>query len=330
VLEIRNVTAAERAAFLALIDTELRPPGATTSALDDFPIALGLGNRSGQYVAVDDGEVVGCLACLIRPFVTSAGVIDVAGIGSVVTAKHRRGEGLSARLQTHAMRRIRAAGVPLVVLWSERPELYARRGFRAAGVEYHVDLERCELGEFAANEGPIRPFETGDIPTIATLYQQHALRTERALAETASLYRMPGTQGLVYAPEPDVRAYIFCGKGADFPGYVCEFGGDPGAVAALLARARTLGYASHVLVPQGATALLTLLADRRARWSARPSGLWAVAAADRLPATTTAATEIATGDPAAADPRVWLGHVDETGCAHPGAFDVAVWGFDSV
>jgi len=329
-LEIQTATRAQHAALLALVDAEIRPNGAQTHARDDFPLILGPENRDWQFVATEGDETVGCLACLIRPFATSCGVIPVAGIGSVVTAARWRGQGISSRLQRYALQRITAQEVPLAVLWSDRPEYYVGRGFNAAGVEFHVDYEHCDLDDTDLAAGQIRPYQSQDTTQIATLYARHKLRTERAPGDAALLYGMPGTNGLVYAVGGQLRGYLFGGKGADFPGYVTEFGGDSAAVIALLAEARQRGIATKVLVPQGATELQRVLAARGARWSAQTSGYWKVVDSRAL----RAAVGSAAGDggrwPDSDDPAAWLGNVDRNGAVIAGPLELAVWGFDSV
>jgi predicted N-acetyltransferase YhbS len=329
-LEIRTASLAQHAAMLALVDAEIRTDVTATCAWDDFPLVLASENRDWQFVAIEGEEVVGCLACLIRPFTTSCGIISVAGIGSVVTTARWRGRGISSRLQRFALERIAASEVPLAVLWTDRPEYYAGCGFGAAGVEYHVDYEDCDLNDLLVTGGQIRPYQDQDTAQVAALYARHPLRTVRAPGDAESLYGMPGTRGLVFVEGQQLRGYLFAGKGADFPDYVTEFGGDSEAVVVLLAEARRRQIATKVLVPQGATALQRLLVARGARWSARPSGYWSVVAADVLRATVSTAASTVARWPDSNDAAAWLGSVDRTGTPHAGALQLAVWGFDSV
>ena len=329
-LEIHTASLTQHAAMLALVDAEIRTNGTATRAWDDFRLVLAPENRDWQFVATEGEEIVGCLACLIRPFATSCGVIPVAGIGSVVTAARWRGRGISSRLQRYALERIAASKVPLAVLWTDRPEYYAGCGFGAAGVEYHVDYEDCDLDDLPVASGQIRPYQDQDTAQIAALYARHPLHTVRAPGDAASLYGMPGTKGLVFVEGQQLSGYLFGGKGADFPGYVTEFGGDGAAVVALLAEARRQQIATKVLVPQGETELRRLLVARGASWSARASGYWSVVAADILRATVSTAAPTVAHWPDSNEAAAWLGSVDRTGTPHTGALKLAVWGFDSV
>jgi predicted N-acetyltransferase YhbS len=330
-MEIRSLSPDEHTEFLALVDAEIRPAGATTRAADDFPVALAPGNRAGQLVAVEDGQLVGCLVYLLRRFRTTWGPIPVAGIGSVVTRPDWRGRGISSALQDAALSGLRRQEVPLAVLWTSRPEIYAGRGFRQAGLEFHVDLARAQLTTEAPPWVEILPYTPALATRVEQIYLDHDLVTLRGRGDAELLYGMPGTRGLV-ARDGDgiVLAYLFCGKGADFAGYALEWGGERPLVIALLAHAVRRGLARRVLVPCGSEDLVDRLVDQGAGWFAHPSGCWSVidpallaargdASGWRLPAH---------ADPL--DPRTWLGRVDADGTFEAGPLGVAVWGFDSV
>jgi len=330
-MEIRSIAPDERTEFLALVDAEIRPPQATTRALDDFPVILGPENADWQLVAEDSGELVGCLAVLVRRFTSVWGAIAIGGIGSVVTAPAHRGRGVSRLLQEEALARLRRQEVPLAVLWTDKPEIYAGRGFRPAGVEFHVDLARAS---FAAAEQPtvrIEAFTPSRSEIVAAIYADHPLRTLRASGDAERLYGMAESRGFV-AVDADgiVPAYIFCGKGADFPGYVVEWGGERSLVLALIAHARRRELAHHVLIPQGGEDLIDRLVDRGAGWFVLPSGCWNVLDPEAL---RSRGEEHGWSPPPGADlgdPATWLGGVDDRGGFTTGPLALAVWGFDSV
>ena len=160
---------------------------------------------------------------------------------------------------------------------------------------------------------------------MAALYEQHALRTVREADDHARLYGMPGTRGLVAEAGGELRAYAFCGKGADFPDYVAEWGGSPGEVLAVLQAVREAGLASRVLVPAGGEELLAVAMPRGAQVAVVPSGLWSVLRPEAL-----AIGEAGVPGGDRRDPTVWLGAPGADGLPRPGLLQVAVWGFDSV
>ena len=329
-MRIASLRPDDQAEFLAIVNAEIRPDRANTHAWEDFPLILGEDNLQWQLVAhADDGRLAGGIACLIREFQTSWGVIPVAGIGSVVTRPEFRGRGLSRSLQAELIRLLAGKNIPLGVLWSDRPEIYAGRGFLPAGWEIHVQLPAvawaAELPAFLQG----REFQAADTEAVAELYQLHPYHTRRLPSDSFKLYNMPGTKGLVAVDTAgQVRAALFCGKGADFPDYVAEWSGPVDLVLCLLQRVLAEGLAHHLLVCAGGEAILEPLGRLGATWFTQASGLWKVICPDELAAR---CRELAGELPEnVEDPVSWLGDVDPAGRPRPGLIDMAVWGFDSV
>ncbi len=328
-MQIAIATPADHAGFRELVNAEIRPDRAKTNAWDDFPLVLDPANAPWTLVArAPDGSVAAGIAALIRDHTTSLGTVGVAGVGSVVTRPEFRGRGLSSALQDALLTALRRQDVPLAVLWTDQPEIYAGRGFTAAGWEHHVDLRPVRWpGDTPAPS--IRPYAPSDAGAVAALFARHRWRTVRHPGDDARLYGMPGTAGLVARDAGGgVAAAVFCGKGADFPGYVTEWDGPLDLVLPLLAAARARGLAEAVLVPAGAEALLERLVPLGATCAAQASGQWCVVRPDLLAAAARAAGVDAPADPA--DPAAWLGGVAADGAVRTGPLAAAVWGFDSV
>lgn len=337
-MAIRCIEAAEHSRFLEFLQAGMRPHGGRTRVEEDFPVALGPGNLHGLYGLWEGDDLLAGLAVLVRDLTTSLGALPVAGLGSVVTREDRRGEGLSGCLQAAVLAELERQGVPLAVLWTDRPDLYARRGFRAAGWEHHAEIAGVDLHGFLPIEATCRPYAPRDLAAVVSLYERHPLRTLRDAADHAALYGMPGTRGLVLE---DVRgrlcAYAFAGKGEDFSGYVAEWGGDPEPVAAVLAEMVGRGWARRVLLPQGCERLVALLDSCGAGRLAVASGMWAVLSTGPLHRAIAAR---GSGAPSplgptssggrGGDPGAWLGDVDDGGRIRTGPLGVAVWGLDSV
>ncbi|MBU2502145.1 GNAT family N-acetyltransferase [bacterium] len=329
-MHIDTPTPDEHAEYLALVNAEIRPHRAETTARDDFPVILHAANREMTLTARSpEGALMGGIAALVRSFKTSCGSLQVAGIGSVVTAKHFRGLGVSSALQNALMERLRGKNVPLAVLWTDRPEIYSGRGFVAAGWELHCDLRSARLQGGLPDGFTLRSFRSGDASTVASLYDDHPLSTVRLSGDADLLYGMPGTRGLV-AAERDGRAAaaVFVGKGADFPGYILEWDGPARLVEPLVDAARNRLGATHILVPAGEDELARLLVGAGAGWWFVPSGCWAVLDGEELRDLVGDAAGAAL--PGGSDPRPWLGTVGPDGQPLPGLLTLAVWGFDSV
>ena len=329
-MQIVKVDETERAEFLSLVNAEIRPDRAKTTAWEDFPLMLGVENSDFQLVCrTPDGRLAGCIACLIRDYKTTCGIVPVAGVGSVVTHPDFRGKGLSSALQNEMLRLIKGKNVPLAVLWTDQPEIYSGRGFKIAGWEIHAQLEELRVLEPSNKPFRIRDFRESDSPAIEKLYGQHPLGTVRRPGDSKILYSMPGTVGLVAATEDDqVLAAVFCGKGADFPDYITEWDGPHDLVINLMAAARDRGLASKALLPPGEEGMVNALVDRGGSWFSLASGYWNLLNPDLL-----ADVVARSGNPVPAkidDPAAWLGCVDDEGQPLVGPLTVAVWGFDSV
>lgn len=329
-MQIASIDPAKYSEFLTLVDEEIRPDNASSHAWDDFPLILRPENAEWTLVATaPDGQIVAGLACLIREHTTSCGNMPIAGIGSVVTHPDHRGKGLSTALQNALIEKLKGQNVPLAVLWTDRPEVYAGRGFAPAGWEMHLDLQGVNWQNAAVPGFQNREFKPDDATAVQALFDRHALRTVRQTGDAALLYNMSGTRGLVAIGEDDVpAAAIFAGKGADFPDYIVEWSGPVGLVVDLLAAVCDRQWASNILVPPSGDRLVDPLLERGASAVANHSGHWAVLLPDPIARYLQAA---GIGAPKrAGDPAELLGGVDEEGHPVYGLVMIAVWGFDSV
>lgn len=330
---VRPIHPSEHVELLALMENSLRPEGGKTLVAEDFPVALDRKNDEGLFVLVGPEGIAAGLACLVRPFRTSLGLMTVAAVGSVVTRPSLRGRGLSSHLQRTTLARLATRGVSLAVLWSDHPEWYTGRGFTPAGLEHHVDLSQWRPQSPSCSPYHIRAFKPGDEPAIGRLYAAHPYITLRAPGDAERLYRMPGTQGWVATDAwGEIAAYVFCGKGADFPGYVLEWGGEESCLQVLLLMVRERHLANRILVPQGCDGLLDQLIGQGAQSNETPSGLWCIVSLENLRKQTALGVQ---NLPVWAGRRLqtpadWLGKVTATGEIRTGPLQLAVWGFDSV
>lgn len=329
-MQISRVDETTHTEFLDLVNAEIRPDIAKTTAWDDFPLILGPENRDCQLVCrAPDGRLAGGIACLIREFRTSCGIIPVAGIGSVVTHPDFRGKKLSSALQNEILALLKGKNVPLAVLWTDQPEIYSGRGFLPAGWEIHAQLNDLR----APSPGPlswrVRGYRPDDAPPVEALYNRHRWGTVRQPGDSQALYGMPGTRGLLAVDGADqVLAAVFCGKGADFPDYITEWDGPHDLAVALFAEARDRGLATQVLVPPGEEGLVDILVDHGASWLTLASGHWNILDPGFLADAVIRAGETLPED--LTDASAWLGGIDHDGQPLVGPLSLAVWGFDSV
>lgn len=281
----------ENGDFVAFVDACFgRPEG--RSLRREFPTALAADNARHHFEGSVDGRRVCAATALVRPWMTTAGRIVVACVGCFATAPDHRGQGLSGRLQSVVLEHLRREGVDWAALWTDRPEIYARRGFRPAGAEVHGRLDTVEWPRPAAGD-TVRPATPDDASTVAGLYRGHPLHAERTEADVAAYLDPSTSRSWVLERGGEVVAYASLGKGDDFPGYVHDYGGEVGAVHVLWGAAVGAG-ARSVLLPAGTDAY------RRGAAAAMPGSVV---------------------------PTAMIHAFD--GAPRPAATGFAVWGFDS-
>lgn len=244
---------ADHGRFLQLVDRAFgcRPPATLRTA---FPTALAADNHEHQFVLREGDDLLAGAAVLRRPWRTSEGWLEVACLGCFATREDRRGEGLSGRLQDWVLQELRQEGADLALLWTDRPELYRRRGFEPLGVEIHAALS-CDLDVTAAAGDRIRAATPADAQALLQLYRGHRYGSRRRRIDMER-YLSPGVSTVAVLERGDNPvAYAALGKGLDFEGYVHEFAGAAEDVHVLWRALRDEG-ATTILVPEGAEAYL--------------------------------------------------------------------------
>ena len=227
----------------------LRDPGATRHAVAD------LGGR----------PIAHAMARLVD--VQAAGVRTPLGmIGLVYTDPAFRRRGLAARCVGICEGWLAEAGVPLVALWSDRHDWYARLGYHLAGVEVNllVDASVCaRAGSRLPFEGVIRTPQAGDWPALEALHEQKSSRAARRPGQLRSLASGPDCRVVVARRGSRALAYAALGRGDDFAGIVHDWAGESGAVLACLA---------HLLADRATLSVLAGPADGVLETALRSAG----------------------------------------------------------
>lgn len=153
----------------------------------------------------------------------------VALLGSVATDPDHRGHGLATAVLDHALATA-AAEADHVLLWAERPDLYARAGFRPSPPDTALVLARRPNPDRTG----IRFATIADHPALHTLHERKPRRIARSGGVMSGLLTTPGLTTVVRERDGAVVAYACCGKGADLHGHWHELGGDDAELAALL------------------------------------------------------------------------------------------------
>ncbi|MBL8748160.1 MAG: GNAT family N-acetyltransferase [Planctomycetes bacterium] len=194
-----------------------------------------------------EGErLVSHCACRVVTVETGRGSVRCALLGSVATDPARRGQGHANQVLAAALAACdERAGA--VLLWAERPELYARHGFVAGRDETCLAVMRRPRRENVL----VRHAEVRDHAALHALHERNPLRVVRSPSVMSGLLTTPGMTTVVLEEDVGISAYACCGKGADLQGHWHELGGTDAAVARLLPAAMHVAdqLEAVVLVP---------------------------------------------------------------------------------
>lgn len=196
------------------------------------------------YGVFAEDRLVSHCACRFVTVLGAGGPFRAALLGSVATAPTHRGQGLAGAVLAAALADC-DANAAHVLLWAERPELYARHGFAAGAEEACLVLARRPHPDLAG----VRLAEVRDHAALHALHEQKPLRVERSPRIMSGLLTTPGLQTVVRERHGAVVAYACCGKGADLQGHWHELGGPDEELATLLPAAmHVLGQVEAVLL----------------------------------------------------------------------------------
>ncbi len=179
----------------------------------------------GESLYIQQGdEVVSHVAILDREFQHPSVRMKVGLIGSVVTRPDYRGQGYATHLIRQACIELKKRGCMIALLWSDQPNFYLPLGFYRSGREQDV---RFSLKFKMENMGIVRPMDFDkDAHFIWRLYQKQNCRLDRSLEEQKKLLKIPRVNVFVTEQNGKLSSYIAINKGADFTGFIHEWGGD--------------------------------------------------------------------------------------------------------
>lgn len=201
----------------------------------------------GMFFALCDGDrLLAHCACRVVTVHAETTAVRCALLGSVATDPARRGKGLASQVLAAALAAVDDR-CDAVLLWAERPGLYARHGFVVGRDEQCLVLARRPRSDGAV----VRIAEVKDHAALHALHERKPVRVARSPKEMSGLLTTPGLLTVVLEENGAVAAYACCGKGADLQGHWHELGGGDEAVARLLPAAMHVAdqIESMVLVP---------------------------------------------------------------------------------
>ena len=152
-----------------------------------------------MLLALHDRRPVSCVQIFTKQVRLRGESLSLGGIGSVATDPGHRGRGLASELLRRADDEMRARGMALALLFSDRFSFYGRLGWLSVA-QARLALHAQPGGSGSLSAGArIRPFQETDRPAVERLYERHAQPLE-----TSTLRDRTYWEGqLRYAGNPD-------------------------------------------------------------------------------------------------------------------------------
>ena len=105
--------------------------------------------RDHGWLALAGDSAAGMLCVRFGTIPIGGAAVRIAGIGLVCTATAAEGRGIASALVAAAIAAARSAGADCVLLWTGKPDFYARFGFVGADTAVFGRMERAGIGEEA-------------------------------------------------------------------------------------------------------------------------------------------------------------------------------------
>ncbi len=229
-----------------LIDRCMRPDS-ELSMTADFPLLIGPRARSHRLIVKEGGRIVSHVAARIGTVRTPIGTLfSCVNMGAVCTDPGHRGSGFAHQLMEEQLRYARDLGVEMAMLWSEVDGFYEKHGFHYAGCESRFLVNSVDLARVSPCLA--RWSQPEDTHSLIKIRTEDACAMGRPFAEASVLFNLPLSRTLVANRGESIEAYITYGKGLDFEGAICEWGGDAQLVASLVKTLTQLLHLEAVLI----------------------------------------------------------------------------------
>jgi GNAT superfamily N-acetyltransferase len=232
----RPPTDKELPQVLDFLDTHLRSDK-SWSINQEYPTAFAAANINNMRVVLDQSDILS--HAVIRPLIVKTPIIiyKAAAIGSVVTNPKCRGQGLSRQILLDCLDEAHRQQCDFAILWTDLFDFYRKIGFELAGTEVCLQFAKPVILE---THKKLSFLQSNRVATDAVLrlYNQHTVTTIRNKEDVAKYLTIPNSAFYtVWSESGQLEAYAVLGKGADFDGYIHEWGGSLPALFYLINRA---------------------------------------------------------------------------------------------
>lgn len=232
-MEPKRPNASEWGPISQFLNQELRSD-IKWSLHDEYPLAFDEKNR-GNIRIISDGQEILSHAVLKPTLIkTPYHLFKVGFLGSVVTSEKHRGNGYSKEVINSCLEASDAQGCDFTILWTNLFDFYSKLGFEVAGSEVALQMN----AKFSPKENDgIKILNTPNVSPQALLriYNKHSLRTLRTEQDVSRYLKIPNSS--VYTAwnkaTNELEAYCIVGKGADFGGFIHEWGGKVSSLLTL-------------------------------------------------------------------------------------------------
>lgn len=230
----RSVAHSEFDSLMKFLHDQLRPE-ANWKVEEEYPSALNLSNINNIRIIREGNRIASHAAIKPLHIKTPNAAWKVAAIGSVVTDPEFRGKGYSSQLIQNCVDEATKQDCDFAILWTNLYEFYEKLGFKLAGQEVAVTINKQ-----IPIEKPNWKFLNStqiSADSLSRLYSQHTVANLRNAEDFRKYLKIPQTQCYTLWNESgSLEAYAIEGKGADLTNYIHEWGGSLPALKEIFAR----------------------------------------------------------------------------------------------
>ncbi len=264
---IASCSSADFDALLPLLDQEfVFGKGRRLSLQMRFPGTLDRQHPQNMLLASVGGAVASALATKPFTWITPERNWRAAMIGMVYTRPELRGRGVASALLRATQAKLAAEGIEFAVLWTARPDFYARLGWLATDCG---TLGSMHAASPDANQ-PAMPPGAADVAWIEALRPRYAYERVARTAQTyASL--LPHAQRLELLRGD--AAYAIAGSDG-IHGYLYEVLGDAAELPALWARLANRYRTLYLNLQNDTAAQRFLSAQAGISWQPQRLAMW--------------------------------------------------------